>query len=289
MGEYDRTREQKAHEKYLGRKTRPAMGAVVLLGVLFGGGWLIQVGLLQLDIFLRRYSPDVTIAGNFPGGVPPAVLLVALLLVATERGIDLTVQGRLSLQIGKVLFWGFPSVVLSIEKLHLWYVYEALLERESELEPKSNAVEALEKELIEHYKDHGPIEDLRQKRPFSAWMISEIVPHYENNVEAFAYFGAGLLIVVVGLRGIGYLKADQAWAILISLFLEFTIITFLGMLRFFKPERSELGVVFGKDGNPMEAIQSQVTELKSSIVEMRQHLDGVESRVKKLDSSVRSS
>ncbi len=214
-------------------KTRPALGLLWLLIVLVGLGTLCYLLLLQFP-FIERH---------FPGGNVPAVAALGIVLTFVLRLIDSAMEGRLFLTLAKILFWGFPTVIDTAETLPLWYEFDRLkgIPPDELTDKKKERLTYLDNHLMGHYLQHGLESDLIYKRPFSSWMVAEVVPHYENNVEAFAYFGAALLIVIVGLRGINYITKDNPEPIILSLFIEFSMIGLLGLLRFFRPERSDIG------------------------------------------------
>ncbi|MCW5894848.1 MAG: hypothetical protein KIT50_04540 [Bacteroidetes bacterium] len=81
------------------------------------------------------------------------------------------------------------------------------------------------------------------------WMQDMVVPVYTNNVAGAVYIGAGLLVVIVGLRGLGDLSTwslpswflnDQSRLreaiVLSALALELLLLVFLGVLQMFTPE-----------------------------------------------------
>jgi len=214
-------------------KSRPLVGLIWLLFILIGLGTLCYLLLAQIP-FIEQH---------FPGGTVPAVAVVGILAVFVLRLIDSAMEGKLFVAIVKVLFWGFPAVVNTAGALPLWYELDRLkgMAQDDLSDSMRERMLQLNSQLLGHYSEHGFESDLTYKRPFSSWMVAEVVPHYENNVEALAYFGAGFLIVVVGLRGINYITKENPELVILALFIEFSIIGLLGLLKFFKPERSDLG------------------------------------------------
>ena len=68
------------------------------------------------------------------------------------------------------------------------------------------------------------------------WMEDVIVPRYANNVQGFAYFGAAVLIFVIGLRGIRFIPAEYPAAIILGLGLEFALLFVLAVITYYTPE-----------------------------------------------------
>jgi hypothetical protein len=256
-------------------RTRPALGILWLLVALIGMGCLTYLLLLQFP----------AVEQHFPGGNVPAVAAVGILLVFVLRIIDAAVEGKVFLALAKILFWGFPGVVATAETLPLWYEYDRLrgLPPDEVTDRKKDRLVYLKDRLLGHYREHGNEDDLVLKRPFSSWMVADVVPHYENNVEALAYFGAGLLIVVVGLRGINYITKDHPEPIILALFIEFSIIALLGLLKFFKPEQSEVG--YGKTGSipPM----AELLRLRSTVDKLLTDHDKLTTDVTSIDKGLK--
>ncbi|HTX99252.1 MAG TPA: hypothetical protein VMG09_04480 [Bacteroidota bacterium] len=234
-------------------RTRPALGLLWLLFLLVGLGTLLYFLLAQFP-FIERH---------FPGGNVPAVAASGIILVFVLRAIDSGLEGRLFVVLAKILFWGYPTVVNTASTLPLWYEFDKLKSVPSEdlTDKKRERLTFLDNRLLGHYVEHGFESDLNFKRPFSSWMVAEVVPHYENNVEALAYFGAAFLIVVVGLRGINYITKDNPEPVILSLFIEFSLIGLLGLLKFFKPERSDIG----EGGLPTVPSMNDLLRLRATV------------------------
>ena len=85
---------------------------------------------------------------------------------------------------------------------------------------------------------------------FGKYMAYNFIPKHANKVNGLVYFGASILIIVVGLRGLGSLagkvsvipsfligpdgKIDPTW-VLLALLIEFTMLLLLGFVTFFTP------------------------------------------------------
>jgi hypothetical protein len=105
--------------------------------------------------------------------------------------------------------------------------------------------------------------DFLAKNPFSQWMVADIVKKYENNVNGLAYLGAGILIFLIGLRGLGIIGRENQLPIVLSLEIEFTIIATLGLLLFYKPEDNAKMSVSLEGALPTEEIKTLATEVKA--------------------------
>lgn len=85
-------------------------------------------------------------------------------------------------------------------------------------------------------------------------MSTSWIDRYENNITGAVYFGAGLLVVVVGLRGLGERIMDlgfpfPSWlvakdglklgVIFVALFIEFLLLVILATFTFFKDEEKQ--------------------------------------------------
>ncbi len=234
-------------------RSRPAVGLLWIFFLLVGLGTLCYFILLQFPSIER----------HFPGGNVPAVAASGIILVFVLRVIDSVMEGKLFLLLARILFWGFPTVVGTAKTLPLWYEFDRLqrVPPDELTEKQKERLAYLDNHLLGHYIQHGFEADLKYKRPFSSWMVAEVVPHYENNVEALAYFGAAFLIVVVGLRGINYITKDNPEPIILSLFVEFSIIGLLGLLKFFKPERSDIG----EGGLPTIPSMNDLLKLRATV------------------------
>jgi hypothetical protein len=152
----------------------------------------------------------------------PALALLGLTVGTVERFMG--ARGKLIGLIGRMIHPLNPNFADSLMNLERWH-NEAIAER-----------------LVGAYCDGLSEREhawFRRRRPFSQWMIADIVRSYENNVQGLAYFGAALLILVIGLRGVQILTKENPFWIILALELEFILIGFLGLLIFYKPEEGK--------------------------------------------------
>jgi hypothetical protein len=154
-----------------------------------------------------------------------AVYIIPFLLVANLLMllVDIFRRGKLLKGIGEFLSWGYPQFSKSLELLVDWYDNEKAQVLAKNFEARAKI----------------PHKVLLEKHPFARWMISEITWNYENNVQAMAYWGAAILIVLIGFRGVKIIPKDEPTLVLVGLWLELSLLFLLGIVLFFKPE--ELG------------------------------------------------
>ena len=116
---------------------------------------------------------------------------------------------------------------------------------------------------------------------FGRYMAYNFIPKHANKVNGLVYFGASILIIVVGLRGLGSLagkvsvipqflighdgKIDPTW-VLTALLIEFSMLLLLGFVTFFTP--SENGVKKQSGGG-----QIDTSEMKHNIRELKDFAD----------------
>lgn len=68
------------------------------------------------------------------------------------------------------------------------------------------------------------------------YMSEYFAPNCSNNVQGLAYAGAGLMIVVIGLRGLRFIPASHPSLIVASIALECALLLALGLTLFFQHE-----------------------------------------------------
>lgn len=68
------------------------------------------------------------------------------------------------------------------------------------------------------------------------YMSEHFAVNRSNNVQGFAYAGAGLMIVVIGLRGLRFIPASRPSLIVASISLECVLLFALGLTLFFQRE-----------------------------------------------------
>jgi len=137
--------------------------------------------------------------------------------------------------------------------------------------------------LSDYYKPSKPgaNQNLKDRSPFSMWMIEEITPRYENILQGWAYVGAGVLIAVIGLRAIGVITKGEPTPILLALLIELSILGVLGLVTIFKLATSgverETGLTY--DRERLKALESQFESYA-------QELDRHQEELKKIQQSI---
>ena len=105
-------------------------------------------------------------------------------------------------------------------------------------------------------KEFGPvvvdeIEDVRaanqwKKAPFQVfkglrlYMKRHFSEKYSNNVQGFAYGGAAILIVIIGIRGLKFIPPTQPSILLAAITLEFAMLMLLAVTLFYTEEEQRM-------------------------------------------------
>ncbi|HVZ39568.1 MAG TPA: hypothetical protein VHI13_09850 [Candidatus Kapabacteria bacterium] len=105
-------------------------------------------------------------------------------------------------------------------------------------------------------KQFGPvivseIEDVRQARKWQRakplvfkglrlYMTRHFAEQYANNVQGFAYGGAAILIVIIGIRGLKFIPPTQPSILLAAITLEFSMLTLLAVTLFYTEEEQRM-------------------------------------------------
>lgn len=121
--------------------------------------------------------------------------------------------------------------------------------------------------------------DVEKRHKFSLWMVHEMVHKYENNVQGFAYLGASVLIVVIGLRGIQILDKSHSVFIILALALEFTLIGALGMMVFYKPEEDKHTVIDAEARERNRDLDKQLTKTREDLDKLKKVVGSLADRI----------
>lgn len=105
-------------------------------------------------------------------------------------------------------------------------------------------------------KQFGPvivseIEDVRNARKWQRnrilafkglrlYMTRHFAEKYSNNVQGFAYGGAAILIVVIGIRGLKFIPPTQPSILLAAITLEFSMLVLLAVTLFYTEEEQRM-------------------------------------------------
>ncbi|MBL7986517.1 MAG: hypothetical protein JNJ94_00455 [Chlorobi bacterium] len=72
------------------------------------------------------------------------------------------------------------------------------------------------------------------------YMTRHFAERYSNNVQGFAYGGAAILIVVIGIRGLKFIPPTQPSVLLAAIALEFTMLLLLATTLFYTEEEQRM-------------------------------------------------
>ena len=112
------------------------------------------------------------------------------------------------------------------------------------------------------------------RKTFEAWMQNIFTQEYFNNVTAFAYFGASILIFIIGLRGIRiFITADTPMLVIFGIMLEFSMLILLAFTQFYTPENPE-------QNKPGEA------PIEEELKKLRERLRSLEGRLSVAENSL---
>lgn len=105
-------------------------------------------------------------------------------------------------------------------------------------------------------KEFGPVivNEIRDVQNAKRWRRNKLMPFkglrlymtrhfaekYSNNVQGFAYGGAAILIVVIGIRGLKFIPPTQPSVLLAAITLEFTMLTLLAVTLFYTEEEQRM-------------------------------------------------
>lgn len=90
------------------------------------------------------------------------------------------------------------------------------------------------------------------------YMVRHFSEHYSNNIQGFAYGGAALLIVVIGIRGLKFIPPTEPSILLAAISLEFVMLTLLAITLYFTEEEQRMDKLMT---NLQESSEGQTYEL----------------------------
>ena len=90
------------------------------------------------------------------------------------------------------------------------------------------------------------------------YMVRHFSEHYSNNIQAFAYGGAAILIVVIGIRGLKFIPPTQPSILLLAISLEFTMLLLLAVTLYYTEEEQRMDKLMT---NLQESSEGQTYEL----------------------------
>ena len=138
------------------------------------------------------------------------------------------------------------------------------------------------------------------KTAVGKFMANSFIPKYANKVMGLVYFGAAVLIIIVGLRGLGTIagtvgliptfligpdnKIDPYW-VMLALLLEFGMLLLLGLVTFYTPSEY-IDIIHSEEKEP--AFKSSAKDLKNELRDLKDFADEemrvIEDYVEKFDS-----
>lgn len=72
------------------------------------------------------------------------------------------------------------------------------------------------------------------------YMAHHFTEKYANNVTGFAYIGAAILIIIIGIRGLKFIPPTEPSLILFAILLEFSLLALLGVSLFYTEEEERM-------------------------------------------------
>lgn len=97
------------------------------------------------------------------------------------------------------------------------------------------------------------------------YMAHHFTERYANNVTGFAYGGAAILIIVVGIRGLKFIPANRPSVMLMAILLEFTLLALMAISLFYTEEEERMDKMLKK---MEDSGKSQLSSLKGMAEDM---------------------
>ncbi|MCS6808612.1 MAG: hypothetical protein NZ661_07365, partial [Candidatus Kapabacteria bacterium] len=97
------------------------------------------------------------------------------------------------------------------------------------------------------------------------YMAHHFTERYANNVTGFAYGGAALLIIVVGIRGLKFIPAARPSVMFFAILLEFTLLALMAVSLFYTEEEERMDKMLKK---MEDSSKSQLSSLKGMAEDM---------------------
>ncbi len=136
--------------------------------------------------------------------------------------------------------------------------------------------------IREHFSDfvEGEIEDIKSAHEWMSnhfkifnalrlYMAHHFTERYSNNVTGFAYGGAALLIIAVGIRGLKFIPSTRPSLILFAILLEFSMLALLAMTLFYTEEEERMDKMLKKmedaSRSQLEVLQEQQRDIRTFV------------------------
>jgi hypothetical protein len=78
------------------------------------------------------------------------------------------------------------------------------------------------------------------------YMVHHFTERYANNVTGFAYGGAAILIIAVGIRGLKFIPATRPSVIMLAILLEFSLLALMAISLFYTEEEERMDKMLKK-------------------------------------------
>lgn len=78
------------------------------------------------------------------------------------------------------------------------------------------------------------------------YMVHHFTERYANNVTGFAYGGAAILIIAVGIRGLKFIPAARPSVIMLAILLEFSLLALMAISLFYTEEEERMDKMLKK-------------------------------------------
>lgn len=128
-------------------------------------------------------------------------------------------------------------------------------------------------------------EELTSRKIFEDWMQNVFTQEYFNNVTAFAYFGASILIFIIGLRGIRiFITSETPMLVIFGIMLEFSMLILLAFTQFYTPETLESEKE--EKGPVIENLVKEVNKLKGTLGIIEKELEDAKKLVRDAQDSL---
>ncbi|MBL7998858.1 MAG: hypothetical protein JNL32_09495 [Candidatus Kapabacteria bacterium] len=136
--------------------------------------------------------------------------------------------------------------------------------------------------IREHFSDfvEGEIEDIKHAlgwqrnhlKIFAAlrlYMAHHFTERYSNNVTGFAYGGAAILIIAVGIRGLKFIPSTRPSLILFAILLEFSMLALLAFVLFYTEEEERMDKMLKKmedaSRSQLDVLQEQQRDIRTFV------------------------
>lgn len=120
------------------------------------------------------------------------------------------------------------------------------------------------------------------------YMAHHFTEKYSNNVTGFAYGGAALLIIAVGVRGLKFIPATRPSLILFAILMEFTMLALLAFTLYYTEEEERMDKMLKKMEDASKNQLDSLNKLASDMHKMAVAFEGGTTEImrKKVEDAV---